>query len=180
MFAEFRESVAKSPAHLRKLGIPYWQQALAGGLFTGLSPIASGTVASALAACLYYIPGCSNPIVLIGAAAVAFIVGFMLADRFEKLLGPDPSFFTLDEFAGQWLAMTSFWIVHPLWPILVFLCFRTFDIAKTWPASWFDRRRGGLGIMADDVVSAIYANISAHLIWFGLSLVGLVSRFLGE
>ena len=180
MSAEFPKKVVKSPAHLRKLGAPYWQQALAGGLFTGFAPIASGTVASALAACLYYIPGCSNPFVLVGAAGAAFVVGLLLADRFEELLGSDPSFFTLDEFAGQWLAMASPWIIHPLWPVLAFFCFRTFDIAKTWPANWFDRRGGGLGVMADDIVAAIYANICAHLIWFGLSLIGLVSRFLGE
>lgn len=180
MSADLPEKGIMSPRHLRKLGAPYWQQALAGGLFTGFSPIASGTVASALAACLYYIPGCSNPLVLIGAAIVAFVVGLFLVDRFEDILGSDPSFFTLDEFAGQWITMASPWIIHPLWPILAFFCFRVFDIAKTWPANWFDRRGGAMGVMADDVVAAIYANICAHLIWFGLSLIGLVSQFLGQ
>ena len=180
MSADLPQKRGMSPARLRELGAPYWQQALAGGLFTGLSPIASGTVASALAACLYYIPGCSSPFVLIGAALVAFVIGLSLADRFEKILGSDPSFFTLDEFAGQWLAMASPWIIHPLWPLLTFLCFRVFDIAKTWPANWFDRRGGAVGVMTDDVVAGIYANICAHLIWFGLSLIGLVSRFLEQ
>lgn len=167
-----------SPARLRELGMPYWQQMLAGGLFTGLSPIASGTVGSAVATLVWYLPGFSNPLVLLGLAAVAFTVGLMLADRAEKVLGPDPSFFTLDEFAGQWLALASPWIFHPLWPVLSFFCFRVFDIAKTWPASWFDRRGGGLGIMADDIVAAVYANICAHLIWFVLALAGLVRQFL--
>lgn len=167
-----------SPARLREKGMPYWEQALAGGLFTGLSPIASGTVASAVASLVYYIPGCSNPFVLLGLAAAAFVVGLSLADRAEKTLGPDPSFFTLDEFAGQWLALASPWIIHPLWPLFAFLCFRVFDIAKTWPASWFDRRGGGMGVMADDIVAAVYANVCAHLIWFALSLFGLVREFL--
>lgn len=168
-----------SPTHLRSLGIPYWQQAVAGGLFTGLAPIASGTVASAVAALFYFIPGFSNPLVLLIASAVAFAVGFPLVERIEKAIGSDPSFFTLDEFSGQWLTMASPLIAfNPLWALLTFLCFRVFDIAKTWPASWFDRRGGALGVMADDTVAAVYASICAHAIWYGLSLAGLVGEFL--
>ena len=169
-----------SPARLREKGMPYWEQLLSGGLFSGFSPIASGTVGSAIAALVYYLPLGDNPYILLLLAASAFTVGLYLAGRAEKLLGPDPSFFTLDEFAGQWLAMCSPWIIHPLWPLCAFLCFRVFDIAKTWPASWFDRRGGALGIMADDVVAAVYANICAHLIWFALSLAGLVREFLAQ
>jgi len=174
------QGAGMSPARLREKGMPYWQQILAGGLFTGCSPIASGTVGSFVAAFVYYIPGGSNPFILLSLAAVAFTAGLSLARRTEELLGPDPSFFTLDEFAGQWLAMVSPWIIHPFWPLLAFLCFRVFDIAKTWPASWFDKRAGGLGIMADDIVAAIYANVCAHLIWFGLSLAGLIQEFMSR
>ena len=168
-----------SPADLRRMGVPIWEQIVAGGLFTGLAPIASGTVASGVALLFYFIPGFGHPLVLLGAAVVALAVGFPLARRIEEKVGPDPSFFTLDEFAGQWIALISPFVpFDPIWGIISFLCFRTFDIAKTWPASWFDRQGGGLGIMGDDVVAAIYANICAHFIWFGLSLLGLVSEFL--
>ena len=39
-----------------------------------------------------------------------------------------------------------------------FLLFRIFDITKPWPARLIERRvAGGLGIMLDDVVAALYA-----------------------
>ena len=179
MSSDYPEA-AMSPARLREKGMPYWEQLLSGGLFSGFSPIASGTVGSAIAALVYFIPGGSNPFILLFLAAAAFAVGMVLAGRAEKLLGPDPSFFTLDEFAGQWLTLASPLILHPepLWPVFAFLCFRVFDIAKTWPANWFDRRGGALGIMADDIVAAVYANICAHLIWYALSLLQLVREFL--
>jgi phosphatidylglycerophosphatase A len=47
-----------------------------------------------------------------------------------------------------------------IWWISAFLLFRFFDIVKPWPINWLDQRvHGGLGIMLDDVVAAIYALI---------------------
>lgn len=169
-----------SPAELRRRGIPIWEQIVAGGLFTGLSPVASGTAASLVAAAFYFIPGFQGVVVPLLAAAIVLAVGYPLAERIEERLGPDPSFFTLDEFAGQWIALASPLVPwDPLWALIAFLCFRVFDIAKTWPASWFDRQGGALGILGDDVAAAVYANVCAHFIWFGLSLFGIVSEFLG-
>jgi phosphatidylglycerophosphatase A len=48
---------------------------------------------------------------------------------------------------------------------LGFALFRGFDILKPWPVSLVDRRvGGGLGIMADDVVAAIYAMTCLEII----------------
>lgn len=164
--------MAVSPALLRKRGVPIWKQIIAGGLYTGLSPIASGTVASAVAALLYFTPIGTEFWVLIGASLAAFIAGIPLAHDIEKAIGPDPSFVTLDEFAGQWLALASpIVLFDPYWALLSFFVFRIFDISKIWPASYFDRRPGGLGVMADDMVAGIYANVVCHLIWFGLQFV---------
>ncbi|MEO6046425.1 MAG: phosphatidylglycerophosphatase A, partial [Candidatus Kapaibacterium sp.] len=86
-----------------------------------------------------------------------------------NVIGHDPSFVTLDEFAGMWLAMASPFVLYdPYWAVLCFFVFRVFDIAKVWPASYFDEQKGGLGIMADDMVAGFYTNIVCHLIWFGL------------
>ena len=45
-----------------------------------------------------------------------------------------------------------------------FILFRIFDITKLPPARQFERFPGGLGIMADDVAAAIYANLAMHLL----------------
>ncbi|MBL7988997.1 MAG: phosphatidylglycerophosphatase A [Chlorobi bacterium] len=170
-------------ALLREHNIPFWKQLIASGLFTGLSPVASGTVASAVAVLFYFIPGFANPWVLLASGAVAFFVGLWLAGPCEEAIGDDPSFVTIDEFAGQWITLASPLVMGQpqwQWAVICFFTFRAFDIAKLWPASYFDRRRGPLGIMADDVVAGIYANIASHIIWYGLSFAGLVTKFLGE
>ena len=63
----------------------------------------------------------------------------------------------IDEIAGQWLVL----LPAPLDPLAyasAFVLFRAFDIWKPWPVRWADRRvRGGLGIMLDDLLAAVYA-----------------------
>jgi phosphatidylglycerophosphatase A len=47
-----------------------------------------------------------------------------------------------------------------------FLLFRLFDIVKPYPANRLERLHGGLGIMADDVMAGVYANLALRLcIW---------------
>jgi phosphatidylglycerophosphatase A len=175
-----------SPVHLRERGIPYWKQLLVSGFYTGAVPIGSGTVASALACCFLLIPGFATFWIILPAAILVYFLGVKLAHDVEGVLGPDPSFVTIDEFAGQWLTLASpavlFGAFPPsglAWIVIGFFAFRTFDIAKVWPASHFERKPGGLGVMTDDIVAGIYANIATHLIWYGLSWVGAVGEFLG-
>jgi phosphatidylglycerophosphatase A len=177
--------MALSPALLRERGIPYWKQIVASGLYTGLAPIASGTLASAVACLFFFIPGFANPWVLISASLTAFLVGIKLGNDVEHVLGPDPSFVTLDEFAGQWLALATpaafFGAMPPsgvTWVVISFFTFRAFDIAKIWPASALERRPGGIGVMGDDMVAGLYANVISHLIWYGLGYFELVRDFL--
>ena len=47
-----------------------------------------------------------------------------------------------------------------------FFLFRVFDVIKPYPADRLERLHGGLGVMADDAMAAVYANISLRLlIW---------------
>ncbi|MGZ8097062.1 MAG: phosphatidylglycerophosphatase A, partial [Methylosarcina sp.] len=49
--------------------------------------------------------------------------------------------------------------------IVGFILFRIFDILKPWPIRWVDQRiSGGLGIMLDDVLAAVFAG--ALLVFF--------------
>ena len=44
------------------------------------------------------------------------------------------------------------------WWIIGFAAFRFFDIVKPQPISWADSKvNGGLGVMLDDVIAAVYA-----------------------
>jgi phosphatidylglycerophosphatase A len=45
-----------------------------------------------------------------------------------------------------------------------FFLFRLFDVVKPWPARALERLHGGLGVMADDAMAAVYANASLRLL----------------
>ena len=46
-----------------------------------------------------------------------------------------------------------------------FLLFRLFDIWKPPPARRFERLPGGLGVVADDLMAGVYANLCGQLLW---------------
>ena len=68
-----------------------------------------------------------------------------------------PASVVIDEVAGQWLVLLAA-PRDPLAWVLAFLLFRIFDIWKPWPVRWADRDiAGGLGVMLDDLLAAVYA-----------------------
>ena len=77
----------------------------------------------------------------------------------------DPSEIVIDEVAGLLLAL---FLVPPSgWRLLGgFFLFRMFDILKPFPIGRFERLRGGFGIVSDDLVAGLYANVCLRLILF--------------
>lgn len=53
----------------------------------------------------------------------------------------------------------------PWWAVVCgFVLFRLFDVWKPWPIRWLDRRvKGGMGVMADDVVAGVFAAAVLYL-----------------
>lgn len=107
--------------------------------------------------------------VLLAAFTIAvFIAGVLAADIFEKAgEGKDPSSVVVDEVAGMWL--TLLFVPFTLQGFLIaFILFRIFDILKIWPVSYADKElSGGFGIMADDILAALYAGgVSLFLLNF--------------
>jgi phosphatidylglycerophosphatase A len=97
-------------------------------------------------------------------AAILFLA-CLIAGRAEEIFGEhDSSKIVLDEVLGMIATM----FLNPLgWASLLggFLIFRLFDIVKPFPASLIDRRMpGGPGVMLDDLVSGIYANIVLRIL----------------
>jgi phosphatidylglycerophosphatase A len=92
------------------------------------------------------------------AAAIVFAVGCWAAGTMAKTSGlRDPGAIVIEEVAAQWLVL----LPAPLDPLpyaAAFLLFRIFDTWKPWPVAWADCRvHGGLGIMLDDLLAAVYA-----------------------
>jgi phosphatidylglycerophosphatase A len=69
----------------------------------------------------------------------------------------DPGWIVIDEVVGQWLTLLAAPFTFAGFAA-AFVLFRVFDIWKPWPIRVVDRNlKGGLGVMADDVLAAIYA-----------------------
>lgn len=101
-------------------------------------------------------------VVLLALAVVGAIV---VAGRADALLGEhDSGKIVIDEIVGMAIALAGF---PPTWTnvVVIFVLFRVLDVVKIWPASHFDRKTpGGAGVVLDDVVSGIYANLVARII----------------
>jgi len=131
---------------------------LAFGLGSGLLPRAPGTWGSLLAVAIFWIlPPVPLPVML-PALAVAFVAGCVICGTSARRLGVhDHGGIVLDEIVAM-LGVLSVTPRSPGWTLVAFLAFRFFDIAKPWPIREADHRlTGGLGIMLDDVLAALYA-----------------------
>jgi len=81
-------------------------------------------------------------------------------------LDQDPSEVVIDEMIGMLIALV--WLPFEFLYILgAFLIFRVLDIVKPFPVSWFDNNgKGGVGIVADDVIAGVITNVSIHFILY--------------
>ena len=133
---------------------------LAFGFGAGLSPVAPGTVGSAVGVlCAWAVAGASiEARVFVGVALVA--AGFALCGECARRIGVrDHSGIVLDEIAAMYLVLLVVPPSIPLWT-LAFGLFRLFDIWKPWPIRDLDHRlSGSAGIMLDDLAAALYAAI---------------------
>jgi phosphatidylglycerophosphatase A len=101
-----------------------------------------------------------------------FLVGIYFCDKTGKALGvSDHGGIVWDEIVAIMLVLT----VTPYqwqWWLVAFLLFRLFDIWKPAPIRQCDAKvKGGLGVMLDDLLAAIYAIISLKiLLWLSTQI----------
>ena len=129
--------------------------ALGGGL--GLAPKAPGTFGTLLGIPLLFLMP-TNIVAYLVVVAILFALGVWCCDVCAKNLGVhDHPGIVWDEVVGYLITM----IAVPktaLWIVVGFILFRIFDILKPWPIGWVDKQvEGGLGIMLDDVLAAVFA-----------------------
>ncbi len=136
----------------------------------GFSPFAPGT-AGAIVGCaflwgfneLQYLPTFPNPFLFVVLIFVVALLGIYATNKLEQEWGKDPSKVVIDELVGVWIAMV---FVPFTWLnlLLAFGLFRFFDIAKPLGVRKMEQLKGGVGVMADDVLAGIYANLVLQLI----------------
>lgn len=131
---------------------------LAYGFGSGLAPRAPGTMgtlaAVPLAVALKLLPA----LVFWPLLAMLFVAGVRICDVASRRAGEhDPGGIVWDEMVAYWL-VAAFVPLSWTWLLAAFVLFRLFDILKPWPIGWVEKRfDGGLGIMLDDIVAALYA-----------------------
>ncbi len=136
--------------------------------YLGFVPGAPGTYASIVAALAYYLVYRFSFRILpeLHLSAVCFIalVGVLAADEIQRSTGrEDPSFIVIDEVAGQLTALL-FLPVSVFNIILGIVAFRIFDIWKPFPIRRLESLGNGAGVMADDLLAGVYANLALQLL----------------
>ena len=95
----------------------------------------------------------------LAAIVILFAVGIWASTVAERQLGDiDPGPVVIDEVVGMLITL-AFLPVNLTGAVVGFLVFRLFDVVKPWPSSRFERLPGGLGIMADDAMAAVYGQL---------------------
>jgi phosphatidylglycerophosphatase A len=141
---------------------------LAAGFGAGFSPWAPGTVGT-LTAIPVYLLFVRIPFPLHELTATAFLfLAVAVAGRAQAFWGKkDDRRIVIDEMAGYLVAML--WIEPTLLSVtLGFLLFRLFDITKPWPIRRLEELPGGFGVVLDDILAGVYANLFCRLILWGL------------
>jgi phosphatidylglycerophosphatase A len=144
-------------------------KAMATGFGAGCVPLAPGAAGSVVGLAYWWLLTTHVAAVwqwLIVAAVLSLAV--WCSDEAARLYRhPDPPRVVIDEIAAVPLALGG--IGPQVWKVaVVFVLFRVFDVVKPPPARQAQHFRGGLGIVLDDVVAALYACAAGHLVVAGV------------
>jgi phosphatidylglycerophosphatase A len=133
--------------------------------YIGYFPVAPGTVGSAAGLLFYALVWWSQSVyVEVGLIVALFAIGVWAGTTSERYFGGiDPGPIVLDEVVGMLITL-AFIPVGLSGAIAGFLLFRVFDVIKPFPAARLEKLHGGLGVMADDAMAAVYSNLSLRLL----------------
>ena len=135
--------------------------------YCGYFPVAPGTAGSAAGLLVYLLVSLAgSAIVEVAAIALIFAAGAWAATHAERFFGGiDPGPVVIDEVLGMLITLA---LMPAGWAAMLtgFVLFRVFDVIKPFPADRLETFHGGFGIMADDAMAGVYANLVLRgLIW---------------
>jgi phosphatidylglycerophosphatase A len=129
----------------------------------GFIPGAPGTYASFATAVAFYLVFRAGHRILpelhLSVLGLITVVGTLASEVVSRSRGiEDPSIVVIDEVAGQLLAFLFLPVTFGNLILGTFL-FRVFDIWKPFPVRQMESLKRGVGIMADDLMAGLYANL---------------------
>ena len=96
-------------------------------------------------------------------AIILFAISLLVTDRAEKLFGSDAKKINLDESLGMTISLL-FLQKRLLFYLLAFILFRGIDIIKPPPIRSLEKLKGKWGVITDDMVAGVYANLIVQAI----------------
>ena len=134
-----------------------------------------GTIAAAVTCVIIWLLWANgvSPVVFLAECLVVTLIGVYVGNQVEPYWGKDSYRVVIDEVAGMWISVL---FLPKTLPLLIagFILFRFFDIVKPLYIRRMEAFKGGWGVMLDDVLAGVYANIILQVIVFFLP------RFFGE
>jgi phosphatidylglycerophosphatase A len=129
--------------------------------YLGYVPVAPGTFGSAAGLAVFFAVRSTGSVAVELAAIVAlFAIGVWSGTIAEEHFGGiDPGPVVLDEVVGMLITLVLL-PVNLTGAIMGFFIFRVLDVVKPFPSAQFEKLPGGLGVMADDGMAAIYGNVA--------------------
>jgi phosphatidylglycerophosphatase A len=142
---------------------------VATGFYTGYAPVAPGTFGTlpGVALAVAVAPLLATHVVLYSLVLVAVsLVAIWAAGAIVVESGHhDPQIVVADEIAGYLLTM-AYLPATTANLVAAFLLFRLFDVVKPPPARQAEALPGGLGVVADDLIAGVMANLSLRLLTY--------------
>lgn len=129
--------------------------------YIGYVPFAPGTFGSAAGLVLFVLVRSTGSVALeLALIVLLFVIGIWSGNEAERHFGKtDPGPVVLDEVVGMLITLALL-PVNVYGAIVGFLLFRVLDVFKPWPSGRFEQLPGGLGVMADDGMAAVYGNLA--------------------
>ena len=163
-----RERTIKRNYEIMEMITSWVRKSLASMMFLGFSPVMPGTVGAAVTAALIYYFRSSLQLFFTVEYVTYFYFAFLVFVVFSVYVShdsksvfgsEDPSAVIIDEAAGM---IITLFLMPLTWRVILlgFFLFRFFDIVKPYPVHKFEDLDGGLGIVMDDIVAGVLANIS--------------------
>jgi phosphatidylglycerophosphatase A len=150
--------MSKEPDNLARTVLTDPVHVLAFGFGTGLAPFAPGTFGSLPGILLFWLTMDFGLYVQLAVAVAITLAGVWICGESARRIGVhDHGGIVWDEIVGMYITLLVAPATLTGW-VLAFVFFRAADIVKPWPIRDLDHSiQGGLGIMLDDLVAALYA-----------------------